>query len=60
MGVVSQSAYMGPVFEYTIDTRAGSLFTRAPAYHKQYRPKDRVSIHILPEELIIIPDGNGY
>jgi iron(III) transport system ATP-binding protein len=56
-GVVSQSAYMGPVFEYTIDTPVGSLFTRAPAENEQYRPKDKVSVHIRPEALIIIPDG---
>jgi len=55
-GTVSQSAYMGPVFEYTIDTPAGSLFTRAPAYREQYRPKDQVFVHIRPEELILIPD----
>jgi hypothetical protein len=54
-GIVSQSAYMGPVFEYTIDTSAGSLFTRAPAYHEQYRPKDKVFVHIRPEELIVYP-----
>ena len=48
---------MGSVFEYTIDTRIGSLFTRAPAYHEQYQPKDKVSVHIRPEELIIIPDA---
>jgi len=55
-GTVSQSAYMGPVFEYTLDTPVGSLFTRAPADNEQYRPKDKVSVHIRPEELIVIPD----
>ncbi len=58
-GTVSQSAYMGPVFEYTIDTPAGSLFTRAPADNEQYRPNEKVSVHIRPEALIIIPDGSN-
>jgi hypothetical protein len=40
-----------------IDTRIGSLFTRAPAYNEQCRPKDMVSVHIRTEVLIIIPDG---
>ena len=54
-GVVSQSAYMGPVIEYSINTKVGSLFTRAPAYHEQYQPNDKVYLHINPEELIVIP-----
>jgi iron(III) transport system ATP-binding protein len=55
LGTISHSAYMGPVIEYTIDTAAGNLFTRAPAYHKQYQPMDQVYLHIRPEELIVIP-----
>ena len=54
-GIVSQSAYMGPVIEYSINTKVGSLFTRAPAYHEQYQPNDKVYLHIHPEELILIP-----
>ena len=54
-GVVSQSAYMGPVIEYSINTNVGSLFTRAPAYHEQYQPNDKVYLHVNPEELIVIP-----
>ena len=54
-GIVSQSAYMGSVIEYTINTTVGSLFTRAPAYHEQYQPNDKVYLHINPEELIVIP-----
>ncbi len=54
-GIVSQSAYMGSVIEYTINTTVGSLFTRAPAYHEQYQPNDKVYLHINPEELILIP-----
>jgi iron(III) transport system ATP-binding protein len=54
-GIVSQSAYMGSVIEYTINTAVGSLFTRAPAYHEQYQPDDKVYLHIDPQELIVIP-----
>ena len=54
-GVVSQSAYMGPVIEYSINTNVGSLFTRAPAYHEQYQPNDKVYLHVNPQELIVIP-----
>ena len=54
-GIVSQSAYMGSVIEYTINTTVGNLFTRAPAYHEQYQPNDKVYLHIHPEELILIP-----
>jgi hypothetical protein len=46
---------MGPVMEYSIDTKVGSLFTRAPAYQEQYQPDDKVYLHIHPEELIVIP-----
>jgi hypothetical protein len=46
---------MGSVIEYSIDTNVGSLFTRAPAYHEQYRPNDKVYLHVNPEELIVIP-----
>jgi len=54
-GIVSHSAYMGPVMEYSINTKVGSLFTRAPAYLEQYQPDDKVYLHINPEELILIP-----
>jgi iron(III) transport system ATP-binding protein len=54
-GIVSHSAYMGPVMEYSINTKVGSLFTRAPAYQEQYQPDDKVYLHINPEELILIP-----
>ena len=54
-GVVSQSAYMGPVIEYSIDTDVGSLFTRAPATHNQFKPKEPVYLTIKPEDLIVIP-----
>ncbi len=54
-GIISQSAYMGPVMEYSINTKVGSLFTRAPAYQEQYQPNDKVYLHIHPEELIVIP-----
>ncbi len=54
-GVISQSAYMGPVIEYSIETKVGDLFTRAPAYHKQYQLNQKVYLHIDPAELIVIP-----
>jgi len=54
-GVIRQSAYMGPVFEYSIDTDVGSLFTRAPATDQPFRPNDKVYLTIHPEDLIIIP-----
>ena len=54
-GIVSQCAYMGPVMEYSINTRVGSLFTRDPAYQEQYQPDDKVYLYIQSEELIVIP-----
>ncbi len=54
-GTITQSAYMGPIMEYTIETAAGSLFARTPAYEGQYRPADTVYIHLQPDELILIP-----
>jgi len=56
-GIISNSAYMGPAIEYSIETRVGSLFIRAPAHHEQYQPKDRVYLHIHPDDLIVIPDA---
>ena len=53
-GIISQSAYMGPVIEYSIDTEVGSLFTRAPASDEQYQPNDTVYLTIHPDDLIII------
>ena len=55
-GVILQSAYMGPIIEYSIQTKAGVLFTRAPAYAGQYQPKEEVFVRIRSEEIIIIPD----
>ena len=55
-GVILQSAYMGPIIEYSIETKAGVLFTRAPAYEGQFQTDEAVSVHIRPEEIIIIPD----
>ena len=54
-GEVTQSAYMGPVIEYSIDTQAGELFTRGPAYDTQHRPGSRVLVRVRPEEIIVIP-----
>ena len=57
-GVILQSAYMGPIIEYSIETKAGILFTRAPAYAGQFTAKEEVCVRIRPEEIIIIPqDG---
>ena len=57
-GVIVQSAYMGPVIEYSIETKVGILFTRAPAYAGKFQTKEEVCLRIRPEEIIIIP-GNG-
>ena len=58
-GLIVQSAYMGPVIEYSIETKVGILFTRAPAYAGQFQTKEEVCVRIRPEEIIIIPnDGN--
>lgn len=54
-GIISHSAYMGPVIEYSIRTDVGILFTRAPVYHGQYQPNDKVYLNIRPEEVIVIP-----
>jgi iron(III) transport system ATP-binding protein len=57
-GVILQSAYMGPIIEYSIETKAGILFTRAPAYAGQFEVQEEVCVRIRPEEIIIIPhDG---
>jgi iron(III) transport system ATP-binding protein len=59
-GVIIQSAYMGPVIEYSIETAVGVLFTRAPAYVGQFQPTEKVCVRIRPDEIIIIPDnGQG-
>lgn len=58
-GVITQSAYMGPVIEYSIETAVGVLFTRAPAYVGQFQPTEKVCVRIRPDEIIIIPD-NGH
>lgn len=56
-GVIKQNAYMGPVIEYTIDSKAGPLFTLAPAYAGMYEPRDEVSVRGCPDEIVI--PGNG-
>ncbi|MCP4688960.1 MAG: ABC transporter ATP-binding protein [Desulfobacterales bacterium] len=58
-GVILQSAYMGPVIEYSIETKAGALFTRAPAHAGQFQPEDEVCVRIRPNEIIIIPDDGS-
>ena len=57
-GVIIQSAYMGPVIEYSIETQVGILFTRAPAYAGQFRTGQEVCVRIRPEEIIIIPEND--
>jgi len=56
-GEVSESAYMGPVIEYSVKTAVGELFTRGPAYETQHLKGDQVRIRIRPDEIIVIP-GN--
>lgn len=58
-GVIKQHAYMGPVIEYTIDTDAGPLFTRAPAYAGMFEPGERVGVRVRPDEVIVIPDNGN-
>lgn len=55
-GSIIQSAYMGPVIEYNIETAMGEIFTTATAIGKQFSPGDRVYLHFHPEELIILPE----
>ncbi len=56
-GIIVQSAYMGPVIEYSIETQAGVLFTRAPVYAGQFKANDEVCVRIRPEEIILIPEN---
>jgi len=57
-GLIVQSAYMGPVIEYSIETQIGILFTRAPAYARRFQTDEEVCVRIRPDEIIIIP-GDG-
>lgn len=56
MGKIVQSAYMGPVVEYLINTPIGEIFTTVPASGDRYPTGKEVFLHIAPDELIIIPD----
>ncbi len=55
-GEIVQSAYMGPVIEYNIKTAMGEIFTTATATGREFKPGDRVFLHLHPEELIILPE----
>ena len=57
-GVVTESAYMGPVIEYSVKTAVGDLFTRGPAYETQHPKGEQVQVRIRPDEIIVIP-GNA-
>jgi len=57
-GVVTESAYMGPVIEYSVKTAVGDLFTRGPAYETQHMVGEQVRVRIRPDEIIVIP-GNS-
>ena len=57
-GTVAQRAYMGPVIEYSIATEIGVLFTRVPSSADQFTEDDEISVHIRPEDIIIIPENN--
>jgi iron(III) transport system ATP-binding protein len=59
-GVIKQSAYMGPVIEYTIDTPCGTLFTRAPAYAGVFQTNELVHVRVRPDEIIIIPENGEH
>ena len=54
-GIVTESAYMGPVIEYSVKTAVGDLFTRGPAYETQHLKGDQVRVRIRPDEIIVIP-----
>lgn len=58
-GVIKQNAYMGPVIEYTIETEAGLLFTRAPAYAGVFETGEKVCVRVRPDEVIVIPDNGN-
>ncbi len=58
-GIVSESAYMGPVIEYSVKTEVGELFTRGPAYETQHQKGSRVRIRIRPDEIIVIPGNDN-
>ena len=57
-GMVIESAYMGPVIEYSVKTAVGDLFTRGPAYETQYLKGEQVLVRIRPDEIIVIPGNN--
>ncbi len=57
-GVIVQRAYMGPVIEYSVETKAGTLFTRVPAHSHQFQVNEKVYVHIHPDEIIIIPEND--
>jgi urease beta subunit len=49
---------MGPVIEYSIETQAGVLFTRAPAYGKQFKVNEAVCVRVKPNDIVIIPEND--
>ena len=57
-GIVTESAYMGPVIEYSVNTAVGDLFTRGPAYETQHLKGEQVRVRVRPDEIIVIPAGN--
>lgn len=58
-GIIIQNAYMGPVIEYSIQTEAGIIFTREPAYKGVFNKDEAVCIHIRPDEIILIPENDN-
>ncbi|MFV0421094.1 ABC transporter ATP-binding protein [Oleidesulfovibrio sp.] len=58
-GTIKQNAYMGPVIEYSIETVAGMLFTRAPAYAGVFAAGEKVQVRVRPDEIIIIPENGN-
>lgn len=58
-GLITQRSYMGPVIEYSIQTRVGDLFTRVPASTDQFKENDAIGVHIRPEDIIIIPPNSN-
>ncbi|MDJ0781598.1 MAG: ABC transporter ATP-binding protein [Desulfosarcinaceae bacterium] len=56
-GTIVQSAYMGAVYEYAIQTPVGRIFTRAPATGTRFQRHQPVDLRIQPDEVIVIPES---
>ncbi|MBB5692004.1 ABC transporter ATP-binding protein [Muricoccus pecuniae] len=57
-GTVSKAAYLGGVFEYTVDTSAGELFVVAPSAGVAHRAGDQVGLRFGTHGTTLLP-GDG-